>query len=700
MPGPVRWMFRAPAERASLLTVPVTWTAAEIMHAQGVPGLDLGLGTLTVSALAYGIASWRYMRAVRQDRDPLPDDRLPWHLAASGLLMGGWTTAATMAGPMAGPHHALTWTGLAGAMVGYRWLRRHDAVVAARERRREAAEREQRRAEWQETAHRWGISGSYLDDWEETRLGERMVVDVRGTSQKLVSRINKHALAETIEQDRVLPRSRVEISDHHRAGKIVVNIRTGDPWGEPIPHPVLARDHEITLPFPATARLPLPVGQDPVTGHVLPFTVWDEDGGKNILVAARKGSGKSTLLSCLRERLTAAEDAMAIDINLSKAREEHNWAPACHLNAIGRHQAGRAISILTTVLQIIELRAAKPRTTPNHQPTCDEPLIVIIIDEVQDAVSFTEIRDLVRRIARSGRSEAVSLVISGQRGVAAWLGGSDVRSQLDAIWCGKFNRQSEVNNAVGEFANLVPDMTRYGEGQRAVWAMVDVDSLDVHKGRAWRLDQPGDLEWLALERAASQPDLEPDIAAQLGDRYLNLLATDAYSKLARDHGKSQTEMPPVTPWPDTAGQAPASVAVLDHVDLDQLEREVNSAIPPDLRARLDAMGQRTADARRALDETPPLPEITPEQRDEIARAEWSRTVIPDAHRERLMGLVAGEGTTIGAAADELGVEKHTARKYLERLRIEDVIQVEGEKRGARWKLIQRPAAAAEDGDGQ
>jgi hypothetical protein len=112
------------------------------------------------------------------------------------------------------------------------------------------------------------------------------------------------------------------------------------------------------------------------------------------------------------------------------------------------------------------------------------------------------------------------------------------------------------------------------------------------------------------------------------------------------------------------------------------------------------MGQRTADARRALDETPPLPEMTPEQRDEIARAEWSRTVIPDAHRERLMGLVAGEGTTIGAAADELGVEKHTARKYLERLRIEDVIQVEGEKRGARWKLIQRPAAAAEDGDGQ
>ena len=203
MPGPVRWMFHAPAERASLLTIPVTWTAAEIMHAQGVPGLDLGLGALTVSALAYGIASWRYMRAAGQDRET--DPRLPRHLGTAGLLIGGWATAATVAGPMAGPHDALTWTGLVGAVVGYRWLRRHDAVIAARQRRWDEAERQQRKAEWHATAYRWGISGSYLEDWEETRLGERLTVDVRGTSQKLVSRINKHALAETIEQDRALP---------------------------------------------------------------------------------------------------------------------------------------------------------------------------------------------------------------------------------------------------------------------------------------------------------------------------------------------------------------------------------------------------------------------------------------------------------------------------------------------------------------
>jgi hypothetical protein len=33
-----------------------------------------------------------------------------------------------------------------------------------------------------------------------------------------------------------------------------------------------------------------------------------------------------------------------------------------------------------------------------HQPTRDEPLIAVIIDEVQDAGDIPEIRDLVRRI--------------------------------------------------------------------------------------------------------------------------------------------------------------------------------------------------------------------------------------------------------------------------------------------------------------
>ena len=407
--------------------------------------------------------------------------------------------------------------------------------------------------------------------------------------------------------------------------------------------------------------------------------MWDEDGGKNILVAAKKGSGKSALLSCCRERLTAASDALFISINMSKAREEHDWAPSAHLNALGHKQAGRAMNILATVLDVIELRAAQPRTTPNFQPTPDSPLIVVVIDEVQEAMGFPELKDMVRRIARSGRSEGVSLVIAGQRGVANWLGGSDVRTQLDAIWAGKFTRQSEVNNALGEFANLVPDMTRYGEGQKAVWAMVDVDSLDVHKGRAWRLDQPGDLERLALERAASQPDLEADVAAALGDRYLNLLATDAYSRMASDH--RERRQPPVTPVPDTAGESPGAVAVLEDTDtdLDRLDRAMNSHLPPDLRARLDAMKQRNADARRALEETPPLPEITPEQREQIARAEWSRTVIPDAHRDRLMGLVAGEGTTIGDAANTLGVTVWIARKYLERLRVEGVVRGAGEE---------------------
>ena len=52
-----------------------------------------------------------------------------------------------------------------------------------------------------------------------------------------------------------------------------------------------------------------------------------------------------------------------------------------------------------------------------------------------------------------------------------------------------------------------------------------------------------------------------------------------------------------------------------------------------------------------------------------------------------MGLVAGEGTTIRDAANTLGVTVWIARKYLERLRVEGVVTVAGEKTGgARWRL--------------
>jgi hypothetical protein len=47
------------------------------------------------------------------------------------------------------------------------------------------------------------------------------------------------------------------------------------------------------------------------------------------------------LLSNLRERGTKARDVLVVDLNLSKALEDKEWAPACHLTALTRRQLAR-----------------------------------------------------------------------------------------------------------------------------------------------------------------------------------------------------------------------------------------------------------------------------------------------------------------------------------------------------------------------
>lgn len=56
-------------------------------------------------------------------------------------------------------------------------------------------------------------------------------------------------------------------------------------------------------------------------------------------------------------------------------------------------------------------------------------------------------------------------------------------------------------------------------------------------------------------------------------------------------------------------------------------------------------------------------------------------------REILLGLLVA-GTTISEVMGALGVSKWTARVYLERLRTEGLVRMEGEKRTARWLLAE------------
>jgi hypothetical protein len=122
-----------------------------------------------------------------------------------------------------------------------------------------------------------------------------------------------------------------------------------------------------------------------------------------------------------------------------------------------------------------------------------------------------------------------------------------------------------------------------------------------------------------------------------------------------------------------------------------------------LRRRWLDQGKRNDETRRILAESAavPDPDVTPEQRAAHTAAKWDaeaeRTVVPDDMREKLLALVAGEGISARQAVGELGVPEASRAKvtwWLNRLRWEGLVRLDGKGRGARWKLVPPP----EDGD--
>jgi hypothetical protein len=653
------------------------WTAAEIMHATGSPALDIGLGAAAIAGVAYG-------RGARGGAG--------WLLAA-----GGWAAAAAKFGPLAGPYLPLTDAWAVLSFCGWRWTRSHPAVVEAREKRQAAMD-------WLGKRDRWGLPRTNLLDWEKTRLGERYVIDVRGSGRR-ASQIANSDIAERIaeHQPSPLPPSRVRVRKHRLAGRVEIAIRELDPWVKPIPHPALAENPEIDLSGPYSITRPAVVGQDPETGNPLELLLCGPGGGRNVSVVATIEAGKTVLLSCMSERVTAARDALLFRVNLSIKgdSERRMWGPACHLTALGPREQTRALKVLRVIARIVEWRSQQLRTAANWVPSPEDPHVVLIVDEVDALTELQACRQVLEHLASKGREFGVTIVRAGQRGTAEWTGGGNIRA-VDGVFClGAVNRSMEAMHAAGDLGLRLPDMSEYGDGRPGVWAIAELGGGH-QAGRSFKLSEPGDIARLVAERAHRQPDLQPELKAFLGESYENLLRTDVYAKWARD----QQEPAPVVahPRPDVPAQTPADTApapVATATDLDtlaaygqELEDHLDSLDESDpLRRRWLEQGKRNDETRRLLAESAaePVPDIPHEALVAHAADRWrqlgEKTVIPDEAREKLLALLAA-GTTISETARVLGVSKWTARTYLERLRGEGLVRMEGEKRTARWLLAE------------
>jgi hypothetical protein len=656
------WLRHAPAERLPLPAIPAVWTAAEIMHAVGVSGVYPGAAT---AAAVLG-GGWL---GERNARDPDRARMRGAEVATVTGAAGAWVTAATAWGPLAGPDHLMSLAYLAGAAGGYWWLRRHHAVLAARARRDEAAAWREQKAAWHRLAPLLGLHGSHLLEYGETLLGDTMLIDTRGTGKR-ASQVSAREVAERLGELEMIPAGRIDVEPDRIPGRLRITVRRADPWRHPIAHPVIdpSSPYARYVEDPATCRKPIVIGGDPETGAPFPLTLWDSDeGGKVIFVGAKKGSGKSVLLSCIKERVTACVDARLIQLNLSKAREDRRWAPLAIANALGMDagQTRQARRILRWVLMAIVARSEDPALAVSKvEPTPGTPLLTVVIDEIDAVAADPECRALLAKIASKCRSEAVALIIAGQRATVQWMGGGDLRANVDIAVLGRFARAAEARMATGEEVDL-PDMGAYGEGHPGVFLVTELGGGGGYdRGRVFKLSEPDQLDRIVAGRLARQRPYIPECG----------FARPAMAKL----------------WAQITGAIPGDdTGSTGDIGLDGIEG-LDLAADADETA---AISRKISAARQMAAQGPELPEIPPEMREHAAAmlagrrrqflAQYADVDIPAAELAAITEMLAAPGgTSTAAVAERLGKGRTTAHRYLTRLALAGHAETRGRGRGA------------------
>jgi hypothetical protein len=691
-------LAKSRAEHLAATVLPaggIVWTAAEIMHLTGQPGtLASSLAGIALTALAWG-ASVKHEGI----------GWLPWWAGAGAVLLA----AADKIGPLAWwPAPVLTGAWAVATLIARRRAFAHDAVTEARDWR-------DQRAGWLQVRNQWGFGGTHLIGFEETRLGERYTVKTRG-SGKLASSFLGRGHEELIAEDLGLPPSRVSISRPSLAGQVIISVRRLDPWAKPDFHPAVDPDSETVLPDVRTIRTPAQVGADPETGRPLLVPLCDEAGGKNVSVVGQKGAGKDVLADSLAEHVTACYDALLVWIDLSVKGHlaADSWGPSCLLTALGPHNGARAVKVLQAVSKIIEWRAMTYKRG-QYAPSARDPQIVVVFNEADSAMASPGVRKQADDLATKGRELGVSSARLAQRGTTDYSS-AKARSQDDVFAVGKVNRQGEVYHAAGSAGFTLPDMAGYGEGKPGVWAVALLG--EGHStGRTWIFGRTpaahgAAVEQLAADRAFTRPALHPDCEAFLGDDFQVLLGTDVFATFAQRQGgetDGDREDAPAAPSPardDDPAASPepvrATVAVAEE---DPLERAWEMNVDEDTQARIAGIHAKLDAARQVMAETAALPKRAPlspeglEARAALTAERWrqvgEQAQIPDDARPRLLAML-GEGTTISAIADGFGLKRWTARTWLEALRNERLAYVDGERRGARWRLAPPP----EGGDAQ
>lgn len=636
------WVMAAPAERAPLPGGAALYGAGWLANYYHLPWWGLATATVAGTIVSYATTLNR-----------CGDGWRTWGNTAAAAAAGAWLTVADLVGPLAGPSGLMSW--IFGGVYGVGYGLHMWGLGGNGRPGPKRVTSKTPRIDWESYFPGWGMDGARVISSSATRLGERVLISTKSiTPKKRASSFCTPAMAERIAEDFDTKKSRVIIREGEVAGQIEISVRLRDPWAQPILHPLLDPEPEIELPEVADVRQPLIIGQDPETGDPLEFVVWDEDGAAHWYVVAIKGGGKTVLLNNVLERLTAADNVTVWGIDVSKAKDLRRWrdSGALDLTACGPNERERAVVMLELAAAGVGHRA-EHNTEAVFDPRPGHPLHIIVIDEIDalvapgDALAQRAVAAL-QTITSKGRSESVGVVIVGQRGTAQWMGGANIRANLDRQALLKLARSSEANNAVGEAAVELPNMAKYGEGKPGVVALTAMGSL-TGLGRTFMLKELDDVEELGAGREPSE--FETDLVEFWGEAYEALKS----GNLPERSQAAATQQPATA----AAQAAPTSGLGRPHLFLVPTPTEEEAAR---VREHSAARWEMFRAVERAV-----------------------TSYVPAKQREQILTLIRQEGgARISEIADAIGYSPQHTLRWMQALRDEGDAELRGNGPASRW----------------
>lgn len=284
--------------------------------------------------------------------------------------------------------------------------------------------------------------------------------------------------------------------------------------------------------------------------------------------------GKSTWLGQLMAQLGACDDVLIWFIDLKGGGTLHPWRRIVDWPAVTHAEAEE---MLAAAVRIIKARNA---VTDDHEPSPEDPAIIIIVDEANEAwgqgTGTSKLVSLGISVASLGAGMSVHLVAATQIGGLSSMGDQRIRGNMSKCMAFRPEKDEDAQYAIADWAKLNPSKL----SEPGMFYFKDEHRASV-LGRGTWLSRPQRAR-LASLYADRRPALPEALAQHAGEAYLSR------------HERGATIKPPSPIREESAVSTPAEMAAAIEAGLPDPVSEAEIAALTEARAA-DGLAPLTAE---------------------------------------------------------------------------------------------------------